>query len=78
MAALLGPITQALQPQSIIPPGSQAPTPQQFQQGVQQTLPSKPLAATDPGVPLGGGANSPALISILAELSKNAKSNPKA
>jgi hypothetical protein len=71
MAAILGPIVQALQPQSIIPPGSQAPSPQQFQQGVQQKLPSKPLAQTEQGIqiPISGGSRNP-LLERLLELSK--------
>lgn len=72
MAAILGPVLQALQPQSIIPPGSQAPSPQQFQQGVQQQLPSKKLAYTEPGtgVPISGGAKHEDILAILAKLSK--------
>lgn len=69
MSAILGSISQALGPQSIIPPGSQAPTPQQFQQGVQKKLPSKPLAATEAPTPIMGAGQSE-LLATLLKLSK--------
>lgn len=68
MAALF----QALQPTSIIPQGSQAPSPQQFQQGVQKSMPSSPLpqlrASTEPGGQTAGGAAVPQQNPLLAAL----------